>query len=998
MIVVHGSTFVLSAHFVHTRAGNAFRLFPEVSARQSGPLGFSRWYSEHQPAETSFASSKFALPCQALIYKKSLKERRALNSAPFSTVKLLTLHFVVFRGTGVADDPILSMLKGRFSDPALKVLFLITFHWIIMLRHHLSLIVLLVFAVAPVRANETVDNTFSLLLDGLPARSVGPANMSGRITDLAVVERDTKTIYAATASGGVWKSVDGGTRWNPVFDQENTLCIGSVAVCQGKPDVVYVGSGEANPRNSVSWGNGVYKSVDAGKTWKHVGLTESHHIGRIVIHPANPDIVYVAALGHLWGPNKERGIYKTTDGGKTWNASKYLDENTGFIDLAMDPENSDILYATAYPVRRDPYSGGAPRTQWGPLGGLYKTTDGGKTWDKLTQGLPNRPYGRCGVSISRKNPKLVYAVIQTDLTDGPTDNVGQRAKSNEGDVDKGGIFRSEDQGKTWKKVNNLVPRPFYYGQIRIDPRDENQIYVLGVGFHVSSDGGKTFTTPRMNVHPDHHALWIDPGNSDKILLGNDGGVYRTSDRGKTWEALRSIPVGQFYAVAVDQRTPYRIYGGLQDNGSWGGPVSTNREIGITLADWRRVGSGDGFRAAVDPTDNDTIYVESQYGRLVRVNLKGPKGPVNKSIIPVAPKGEAPFRFNWNTPYIISPHQPQTLYFGANRVFKSTSRGDKWEIISPDLTRGQENVRTSGHTLTSIAESPFRAGTLMAGTDDGRLHLTQDDGKTWQDLSEKLLGPKLSYTVTGIEWSTFVEGTVYVSVIRYRLNDYRPYLFKSVDNGQTWTSLAKGLPEDAAVQVIRESSRNRKLLFAGTERGLFASIDGGKKWHSVKNGIPATVPVHDLVIHPRERELVIGTHGRSVYVMDIAPLESFAENLRTASTHFFHVKPARAIEREKSDPPAQTEYIAPNPPVGAIFRYLIANKTAGVVKVFVTDSKGRELATWSRPANIGLNTLVWDLRDPSRKVLVSPGEYLVTLIAGDEKQTRTFKVEASATTE
>ena len=517
----------------------------------------------------------------------------------------------------------------------------------------LGVAVALLFVLAP---RASAQDRYEPIVAGLSARCIGPANMGGRVTEIAVIESDPKTFYVAAAGGGVWKTTDGGATFTPIFDDQSTQCIGAVAVCQGKPDVVYVGTGEGNPRNSVSWGAGVFRSADGGKTWRNCGLADTHHIGRIVVHPTNPDVAYVAALGHIWGPNKERGLFKTIDGGKTWHNTKFIDENTGFVDVQMDPGEPDTLYAAAWSVRRDGFSGGSPRTQTSATGGLFKTTDGGKTWEQLKGGLPEKvAYGRCGLAVYAKNPKVVYAVVHTSETAGSLTNAGQPATpltkdmkpGTPGKVETGGIFRSDDKGKTWTKVNDLVPRPFYYGQVRIDPSDDQRIYVLGVALQSSADGGRSFTIIARTIHVDHHALWINPKDGQHLILGNDGGLFTSKDRGATFAPHRGLCISQFYGVAVDSRVPYRVFGGLQDNGSWGGPSATRYADGITLADWgqgmiggdyrRSFLGGDGFQAAVDPADPDTVYLESQYGGLARVNLRGPKGPTTRSIRPPAPR-------------------------------------------------------------------------------------------------------------------------------------------------------------------------------------------------------------------------------------------------------------------------------------------------------------------------------------------------------------------------
>jgi photosystem II stability/assembly factor-like uncharacterized protein len=834
------------------------------------------------------------------------------------------------------------------------------------------------------------------LLDAFAVRQIGPANMGGRIVDLAVVESNPATFYVATASGGVWKTTDAGEHFTPVFDGQPTQNIGAVTVAPSNPDIVWVGTGEANPRNSVAWGDGVYKSTDGGKTWKNMGLKDTHHIGRIVIHPKNPDIVYVAALGHIWGPNKERGLYKTEDGGQSWQLSKFIDENTGFIDVAIDPVEPNILYAAAYGPRRDGFAGGNPETQTRAEAGLFRTEDGGKTWSKMTEGLPDRPIGRCGIDVYRKDPRIVYAVVQTDKTAVTT--LGQAAKAGT-NVEIGGIFRSDDKGKTWKKFNDLCPRPFYYGQIRIDPTDDQRFFVLGVQFYATRDGGKTFpNNPGIKgVHPDHHALWINPADPKHMILGNDGGLYITKDGGGAWSGIRNLPIGQFYAVAVDTRRPYHVYGGLQDNGSWGGPVATQRADGISLEDWKRVAGADGFYCAVDPTDPDVVYAEGQYGNLQRINIK-----INqRKFIKPAPDKQSPaYRYNWSSPLLLSRHDSNTVYFGGNHLFKSNNRGDKWQPISPDLTRGKPGPSTStGHTLTTIAESPNQAGLLWVGTDDGRLHLTRDSGKTWTELTEKIPDVPAERWISRVECSHFAEGTAYLAIDRHRNDDRKPYLFKTTDFGATWQSLASNLPDNSPVYVVRESSRNPDLLFVGTESGLFVSLDAGAAWHRFGRGLPA-VAVHDLVIHPRDRELVIGTHGRSIYVVDIAPLEELTAKVLDSPAHIFDIKPTVAYPyRPALLPSGPNIFHAANPPHGASVWFYLKAAPKQPVAVTITDGNGKTVATLREVHEAGLHQVVWDLgaaRDPTPSV--TPGEHTATLKVGEQTLTKKFRVEKTDTAE
>ncbi|MCS7047126.1 MAG: hypothetical protein NZO58_12280, partial [Gemmataceae bacterium] len=519
-------------------------------------------------------------------------------------------------------------------------------------------------------------------LEVLRPRHIGPAVMSGRITDIAVYEKAPRIQYVASASGGLWKTVNHGTTWTPVFERGTTAAVGAVAVAASDPNLVWLGTGEANPRNSVSWGDGVYRSRDGGKSWEHMGLKETHHIGRIVIHPTNSNIVYVAALGKIWAANRQRGVFKTTDGGATWTQALYVDDDTGAIDLAMDPSEPDTLYAALYQVRRDAFSGGNPAVQTGPRAGLYKTTDGGRTWHKLTTGLPRRPLGRCGISVWRKNPRVVYAVVQTDKTNvsvqgqGPNEDLGPEA---------GGVFRSVDGGLTWKYLNSLVPRPFYYGQVRIDPTDAQRVYVLGIKLHVSTDGGATFTKDNAapGTHADYHCLWINPADPHHLVLGCDGGLNYSYDRGRHWEHLKNLPVAQFYAIGLDMQKPYRIYGGLQDNGTWSAPSATRDANGITIADWVNVLGYDGYYCQIDPTDPDIVFCEGQYGILRRVHPKTwarynikprlPSKNETSNIVPPPPRGTPEFRFNWSSPILLSPHDPKTIYFGGNVLFRSTDR-------------------------------------------------------------------------------------------------------------------------------------------------------------------------------------------------------------------------------------------------------------------------------------------------------------------------------------
>jgi photosystem II stability/assembly factor-like uncharacterized protein len=849
--------------------------------------------------------------------------------------------------------------------------------------------------VRPVPAAESVTLT-PALLGPLTARSIGPANMGGRVTGVAVVESKPSTMYVATASGGLWKTVNRGTTWTPVFDEQPVASIGDVAVASSDPNVVWVGTGEANARNSVSWGDGVYQSTDAGKTWKNVGLKETSHIGRVVIHPKNPNVVYVAALGRIWGPSRERGVYKTVGGGKTWEQVKFLDEDTGFVDLVMDPADPETLFAAAYQVRRDAFSGVNPATMTGPASGIYKTTDGGQTWERLTEGLPDRPLGRCGLAIYRKDPRILFAIVQTDRTSLRT--VSGQPAGDSGKVETGGVFRSADGGATWAKVNDLCPRPFYFGQIRIDPNDPQRVYVLGIALHVSTDGGKTFYADAApGVHSDLHALWINPADSRHLIAGSDGGMFFSYDRGARWEHLKTLPIGQFYGVAVDVRRPYRVFGGLQDNGIWGGPSRTTNREGITVADWFRVYEADGFRCQVDPTDPDLLYAEWQYGRLMRFNVRSGQ---ETDVQPKPGKGEQAYRFNWNAPVLLSPHNPRIVFFGGNHVFRSIDRGDTWERLSPDLTHGQPGTSANtGHTLTALTQSPLQANVLYAGSDDGRLHVSRDGGAAWQDVSARVPGVPPERWITSLEASHFDAGTAYLALDRHRHKDRAPYVFRTEDHGKTWKPLANNLPPTGPVHVIREDPRNRDLLYVGTEFGLFASIDRGESWVPIRNGLP-TVAVHDLVVHPRDRELVIGTHGRSIYVLDVAALQEMNRQMLGEAAHLFDVKPATVFRyRGSHGLGTGKNYLAPNPPYGAAIYYYLKEAVEAGVRVSIADATGTPVAELSGPGTPGLHRVQWNLvgfpslTPPRPAKEVGPGDYAVRLKVGGKVLARKVRVEA-----
>ena len=798
------------------------------------------------------------------------------------------------------------------------------------------------------------------VLKNLKFRSIGPATMGGRVDDLAVVESDPRIIYVGAAAGGIFKTVNGGNTWQPIFDDQPNPSIGDLALAPSNPSILYVGTGEANNRQSSSWGNGVYKSMDAGVTWTHLGLQDTRHIGRIVVHPTNPDIVYVAALGDLWGPNKERGVYKSTDGGANWTQTLAINENTGVSDIAIDPESPNILYAAAYTRRRTVfgYNGG------GPDAGLYRSLNGGTQWTKMAGGLPTTgDIGRCSLDIYRRNTNIVYAEFEHATL--------------------GGVYRSEDKGATWARMSDTNPRPSYFSQIRVDPNNDQKVWLGGVNMYMSEDGGRTFVQSRFrDVHSDVHAIWIDPANSDHIVNGNDGGVWVTWDSGRNWRHLNNIALGQFYEIAYDFQKPYHVCGGLQDNYSWCGPSASLQTTGIGNEDWITVQGGDGFYARIDPTDANIVYAESQDGNLSRRDLKTSE---SKSIRPLEDSDTAPrYRFQWNSPLVISPHDPKTIYYGGNHLFKSTDRGDTWVRLGEDLTtkavRDEQAILGKlpkrGETLsmhdgvvawpciTAIAESPVRAGVLYAGTDDGNLQVTRDGGKSWSNVASHMPGvPKGAY-VSRIEASHKEEGTVYVTFDNHRSGDFAIYIYASKNHGDSWTKITNGIPPSAGtVHVIREDPANPNLLFAGTEFGLFVTFNRGQNWERMKNGLP-TVPVFDLQIHPREHDLILATHGRSIWIMDnITALEEMTgnENVINSDLHLFTPKPGTEWKMANYRGFLGTGlFLAANPPAGVVLDYF--SKTAGPVRVTVKDKAGNDVRQLTGRADAGVvNRLAWDMR-------------------------------------
>jgi len=691
-------------------------------------------------------------------------------------------------------------------------------------------------------------------------RAVGPRKQGGRIECIACPAGDSTVIYVGAGSGNLWKTENNGTTWKPVFENESAFAIGAVAVAPSNPSVVWVGTGEELMARSSYAGTGVFKSTDGGATWQNMGLEDTHHIAKVVIHPSDSDIVYVAAIGHLYTDNEERGIFKTRDGGKTWKRILYFDDKTGCIDLVMDPSDPNTLFAGMWEHQRKVWG----HISYGKGSGLYRTYDEGRTWKKLTEGFPDGDnLGRIGVDVAATNSRIVYAIC---------DYRGNRE----------GVYRSDDRGDSWRKINkDRISAGYDFCEIRVAPDNEDEIYVPGVRSFRSSDGGKTYRRIKGTVvhllqhasrvlHLDAHDLWIDPLNTKRLILGNDGGLHISYDRGKTWLHFNNIPIGEFYAIWADMSEPYRIFGGTQDNAALYGPGTTEIRDGEEDP-WKQVyidpwGGGDSYFTYVDPDDSKTVYYEHQFGDLRRKNMKTGR---TKSIKPKAEKGKAPLRFNWMTPYVISHHNGKKLYYGAQRLLKSHDRGDSWVPISPDLTT-QPGPEKQGNvpygTLTMIAESPLTPGLIYVGTDDGNVQITKNDGKTWKKI-DKGLPEKW---VSRVEASRHKDGVVYVSLTGYREDDISTYIYRSSDYGENWKSIAGNLPAEA-VNVIREDPERKNILYAGTDSGVYVSVDTGTSWSSLCNNLPTT-PVHDIFIHPRDHDLILGTHGRSVYVMNVKSIQ------------------------------------------------------------------------------------------------------------------------------
>ena len=856
-----------------------------------------------------------------------------------------------------------------------------------------------------VKAKQSITHPADdLLFKSMKARSIGPAVMGGRVEDIALDPVDPYTFYVGLATGGVMKTSNNGGSFSGVFEKEAVSSIGAIAVSPRDPKMVWVGTGEADDRNSASWGNGVYLSTDGGSSWTNVGLKSSRTIARIVAHPQDSATAYVAAMGDLWNSGGERGLYKTTNRGQSWEPvlaapSSYRDR-VGCGDVVLDPVHPDTLYAAMYARQRSPWSFvyGTEFTNGKDLGGIFKSTDGGRTWIKLTEGLPANT-GRIGLTIFKKNPQILYAVIQSD--EGGTSSIDD-VKSK-----KGGVFRTDDGGAHWTRTNPLNPRPFYFSQIRVDPENDKRVYVLGYMLHVSDNGGQAFQEDFFDkVHSDCHALEIDPRNTKRLILGTDGGAYQSFTGGKGWEYLNRFAGGEYYRITLDMSVPYRIAGGLQDNNNWVGPNMTRTKEGILNSDWTDIGGGDGFYCAFDPEDSNVVYAESQQGYVHRLNLRTGEF---KGLRPEPAEGQPAFRYHWNSPLIASRHQRGVLYLAGNRIFKLAQHGEQWQTISPDLSSldfkrymatgsGAENFGV----VYTLAESPLRSGLLWAGTDDGKLWITLDDGLNWMDLTKNLPGPVKGQWLTRIDPGNFDDKVAYLAVDAHRTGNYGPLVYRTRDAGKSWENIGGDLPSDGPVKVLREDLRNPNVLFAGTEFGLFVSLNGGKHW--IKLGGLPTAAVDDIQIHPRELDLVIATHGRSLFVLDhIRPLEELADSVLDKEAYLFPPRSARGYYPLNgiADWAGNAVYRGANPPVGALLSYYIRDYTAEPAKITVSDSSGRTVANLTAPAGPGLSRTSWDLNishdllndyGGEGQKFVKSGDYTVTLSYGKTTMKQKLRVD------
>ncbi len=824
------------------------------------------------------------------------------------------------------------------------------------------LLVIMLFI--PTQGKNKIDSS---LFGDIKARNIGPAVMSGRITCIDVVEKDKNTMYIGTAGGGVWKSKDGGITFESVFDK-HTMSVGCITVDQKKPDIVWVGTGEINMRNSVSVGTGIYRTVDGGKTWKSMGLKDSERISTIIVDPNNSDIVYAAVAGHLWNSNVQRGLFKTVNGGKTWEKILYVNPDTGCIDLDMDPKNPNILYAAMWEFRRKPYF----FTSGGKGSGLFKSNDSGKTWRKLSKGLPKGRLGRIVLDIFKSDPNMIYALVEAKDTY---------------------IYRSKNRGLTWEKRGTgfgVKARPFYLGGLKVDPKDPERVYNPSFLLSVSKNGGKSFESAMesfmgMTVHPDQHALWIDSDNPKHMILGTDGGVYVSYDRGGKFRHISNIPVSQFYHVSFDLLNPYNVYGGLQDNNSWYGPSRSITSGYILNRDWKAIGGGDGFYMYRDPVDKNSVYFSWQGGMLQRYNEK--TGEL-ASIRPLPSEKDPEYRFNWNAAVALSPNSKKRIYIGAQFLFVSETHGNRWKRISPDLTtndKSKQQQKKSGGltpdntaaenycTIVAVSESPVNEKVIWVGTDDGNLQITKNGGKNWENVVRNINGLPKGIWCPSVESSRFKEGRAYVVFDGHRSGNMVTYVYTTDDFGKSWKKISNENLEGYA-HVIREDLKNENLLFLGTEFGLFVSFDRGNNWIHFKETLPK-VAVRDVKIHPVTNDLILATHGRGIYIIDdITPLRSIDSKVLNSDVSILPARPSEtSLVSGGVIMTGDTQYFGENPPEGATITYYLKKRHIfGELKLEVFNVKGKLIKTLPTGKRRGINRVYWSMRLKAPKAGKAPG--------------------------
>lgn len=850
-------------------------------------------------------------------------------------------------------------------------------------------------------------------------REIGPVNYTGRIVDLDVDPRDRSVWYVASATGGLWKTENEGATFRPSFTDQRSYSIGDLAIAPSAPDTLWIGSGEANNQRSSYWGDGVYKSTDAGKTWANVGLAGTDHIGRIAVHPTNADIVFVAALGSLYRANDDRGLYRSKDGGKTWERVKHVSADVGFVDVCIDPAKPERVIAASYERRRRAWhfkEGGEGSRAW-------LSEDGGDTWNEV-KGLPDGSVGRIGIAFAPSDSQVAYAIVEnlnpaTNTRREEPDRT-ERGRDTEPAPDAaapaarpigGEVYRSQDGGLTWKKssTRRVGGEPhYYYGQVRVDPRNADRVFVLGVNVSASDDGGKTWRTNfARGLHVDHHALWIDPQDPGRTLLGNDGGLAITYDGGSTWKHFPKLPIGQVYSIGVDLRDPYTVYGGTQDNGTWGIPSRSMTNEAIGRANAMRIDGGDGFCVQVDPNDPDVTYSESQFGGMSRQNLRTGE---RRGIRPNAPRGSPALRFNWMTPILLSPHNPHTVYAGSQMLHRSRNRGDDWEAISKDLTTADPE-KLAGNvphcTITTIEESPVQADQLWVGTDDGKVWTSKNGGRDWIDLSDRFPDCPSHLWVSRVACSPHDAQRAYVSFTGYREDDRKPYLYLTTDGGTSFTSIVNDLPAGESINVVREHPRNADCVLVGTESGVRVSVDGGGTWFALGTGLPS-VAVHDLLVHPRDEDVVIGTHGRGCWVLDATVLAELDAEILQQPFHLFAARDGFGTKRvfPSIRYPAAADWRAPTAPSQPQFRYWIGPDFDGEVTLRVLDATGNELWSARGESGAGLHQIAWGGGGGrgrggfpgifgggggGRGGSGGPGQYRCELVAGDQTLHRAFTV-------